>query len=348
MVNLRAVKWLFALALLLRLAMLTLEPFSTDTNRFFADGLNTLNGKNPYTAPAPIEIKYANLRSFYPPLQEAFFAAATAVWPSPKVFRLLGGLAEIVFLFWFFGRKRNKRMPHAVALFLLFNPISIHEIWREGHLDHIGVFALYFAIVSRGWRRYLWAFASIGWKFVGVFAAAFVPARRGAFFVVFCATAFAVQIVPAIVYTPFAESGLTVYKTYWHHGNGIIHLFERFGFAAAHGIYFVQVGLLALFGIVGILFLRKRMHRYDAVWFSLGSLLVLFPVQHPWYYFLLFPAVLLSPRWRNLAVSICCLTPLTYLGYIEQYKSLGFFAILIVWMLGCHKLFTRHTNKSYR
>jgi len=332
------VKWLVAFAILLRLSMLTLEPSSTDTKRFFADGLNVAQGKNPYTAPAPFEIKYGHLRSFYPPLQQVFFAGAVAAWPNPKIFRVLGGLAELLFLVWYLRRHHRQA---AVSFFLLFNPISIHEIWREGHLDHIGIYALYFAIISRRAKRYAWAFAAIAWKFAGIIAIAF---RRRFAFAVILAAFFASQLAPAIYWTPFAESGLSVYKTYWHHGNGFVHLFESFGFAAAHGVYIVQLSIIALGLITGAFWFFRKLHIYDAIWFSLGSLLVLFPVQHPWYYFLLLPGVLLSRRWQNTLMLVMCLTPLTYLGYVGHLKSLGFIIISLVWFVGAALVLSRQSK----
>lgn len=323
--------------------MLGLEPSSTDTQRFLADGLNVAHGKNPYTAAPPIEIKYGHLRSFYPPLQEIVFGAAALVHPSPFVFRILGGLAELAFLIWFFWRKRQKQTSKIVTLFLLFNPLSIHEIWREGHVDHIGVIFLYFAILNikarTRWRAFFYTALGIAWKFAGIFAVAY---RRQPAFVIFAASIFAVQLIPAVLFTPFAENGLTVYRTYWHHGNGIVHLLQSMGFAAPHAIYLIQWSIALLTMAVGVLFLLRRIHVYDAFYFSLGSMLVLFPVQHPWYYFLLFPAVLLSPRWRNLTAAICCLAPLSYLGYTENFKSAGFIIVLAVWGSGSIFHFTRH------
>ena len=74
MERLRTLKAALALAVLARICFLLLPPFSTDTGRFLADGQTLLAGKNPYSSPPPVAIEYAHLRSFYPPLQEAFFA----------------------------------------------------------------------------------------------------------------------------------------------------------------------------------------------------------------------------------------------------------------------------------
>lgn len=336
---------IFSIAIILRLAVLVFPASSTDTQRFLADGLNVVAGKNPYTAPAPIEIQYAHLRSFYPPLQELFFGAAVLLWPNPKIFRILAGAAELLFLIWFFRRKRARQLPLPLALFLLFNPLSIHEIWREGHLDHIGAVFLYWAIVARGWKKYAFTFTSIAWKFIGIFAVAF---RRRWLFVIASIGFFAAQFVPAVLFTPFAENGLTVYKTYWHHGNGLVHMLVSRGFGVPHAIYLNQWLIFIVCVAIALLHFLRRLGLMDAISLGLGSLLVLFPVQHPWYYFLLFPLVLLSPNWRNLLMLICCLAPLSYLGYVENYKSAGFFVVLVVWLLGIIIHFTRRKNYRYR
>lgn len=385
--------------------MLCLPSFSTDTQRFYADGLNVAQGKNPYTAPAPVQIEYSHLRSFYPPLQQAFFGAAVKIHASPWIFRLLGGLAELTFLFWFIARKwpweqdvpgrhctggasvrrpweqdvpgrrctggasARRRADRWVILFLLFNPISIHEIWREGHLDHIGAFLLYFAIVTARAaigrrqgvvRRYLYAFASIGWKFTGILAPAFFlpraqkPGWRNLLwravspFALACGLFFVLQLLPGMLMTPFAERGFLVYTQYWHHGNGIVHLFEALGFAAAHGVWLVQRGILLVFVFSAMLYMLRRWSYYEMLYFSLGTLVVLFPVQHPWYYFLLFPVILLSRQWRYLLALLCLAAPLSYLGYIAPLKSLGFIVVSVLWFGGCIIHFTRRSQYRLR
>lgn len=362
-------RFFFPVAIAIRIALLALPSFSTDTQRFLSDGLNVAHGKNPYTAPAPIDIEYRHLRSFYPPLQQTFFGAAVKIHASPWVFRLLGGLAELVFLFWFILRKRHRSGAHWVILFLLFNPISLHEIWREGHLDHIGAFLLYFGIVNARaafahkkstLRRYFYAFASIGWKFTGILAVAFylpraVPLgwqslwrRAVSFFALACGLFFVLQLLPGVLMTPFAERGFLVYAQYWHHGNGIVHLFEACGFAAAHGVWLVQRGILLVFVLSAILYLLRRWNYYDMLYFSLGTLVVLFPVQHPWYYFLLFPVILLSLQWRWLFALLCLVAPLSYLGYIAPLKSAGFIVVSALWFGGCIIHFTRRSQYRLR
>jgi hypothetical protein len=335
--------------------MLGLPSFSTDTRRFLADGINVAAGKNPYTTPAPIAIEYAHLRSFYPPLQEAVFGALAAVWPSPFFFRLFGGLFELVFVAWYLYRKRRRKIPALVLLFLFFNPLSLHEVWREGHLDHIAAIFLYLAILNirarNSLRAYTFTAFSIGWKFLGIFAIAFLP-RRGIVrklfspFAALSALFFAAQFLPALTATPFAEQGLTVYRQYWHHGNGIVDIFTAYGFAPGHGIYIVQWAILILAAVFLLLYLLRKIRLYDAIWVSVGFLLVLFPVQHAWYYFLLLPAIMTSRKWRVLLTLICFLTPLTYLGYLQSYKAAGFWVILSVWCCGCIIHFTR--QKTYR
>lgn len=344
---------LFATALLVRIVFLMLPAFSTDPLRFLSDGINLLEGRNPYTAPPVLEVPYGHLRSFYPPLMELFFAFAAALSQNPAIFRWLGGAAELVFLSWFFYRKRAKPIPRILVLFLLFNPLSLHEIWREGHLDHIGGFLLYFAILTarprlgRGYRQcraYFFTLLAIAWKFVGVFTLLFRLRRGGSSplqrvwvrlsdrFSVVTLLFFALQFVPAYFFTPFAERGLTVYLRYWHHGNGIVHWLHGLGFAEAHGVYLVQRAIFLLLFIISLLYIVKRLSHTNAIVVAVGSLLVLFPVQHPWYYFLLFPFILLYRRWRGALIALCFLAPLSYLGYLDQAASLGFWVLLALWL----------------
>ncbi|HNE19234.1 MAG TPA: hypothetical protein PLF85_05925 [Turneriella sp.] len=344
---------LFITALLVRIALLFVPGFSTDPQRFLSDGINLLEGRNPYTAAPALPITYGHLRSFYTPLMEGFFAFGAWLMHDPFVFRLLGGAAELLFLGWFFVRRRSRPLPLLLTLFLLFNPVSLHEIWREGHLDHIGAFFLYFAVVSgrsafahrRGkLRGLLFLLLSIAWKFTGIIALAFrlrklgsSPVQRTVLrladsFVWMGIAAFALQLLPVYLFTQFAERGLTVYTTYWHHGNGIVHLLHGLGFADAHGIYLVQRLILLALLLIGGLYLTGRLSYTNTLCLGLGTLLVLFPVQHPWYYFMLFPFILLYRRWRKPFMVLCCLAPLSYLGYTASLKSTGFWIMLVFWL----------------
>jgi len=338
--------------------MIFIPPFSTDTQRFLADGLAVSKGENPYRAQPQSPVAYPHLRSFYPPLQQLTFGALVAVWPSRDIFRVFGGLCELAFLSWFFYRRRRRGVALPVTLFLLFNPLSLHEVWREGHLDHIAVYFLYFAILNVhsafAFRRskirgYLFTLLGIAWKFYGILAPLF-HLRRGKSPVlsriispltVTASAFFVLQFLPVFLFTPFAERGFTVYVNYWHHGNAIVDLFQHLGFAAPHAIYLVQRLIAVLILVIALCYAAGRLAFYDAFCIGLGSLLVLFPVQHPWYYFLLFPVVLLLPRWRWPAMLLVMLTPLTYLGYTESYKSWGFTAILAAWVVILIFHFTR-------
>jgi hypothetical protein len=349
----RSLPLLVALALLVRIALLCLPAFSTDTARFLSDGLNLLGGNNPYTAAPVMPIAYGHLRSFYTPLMEVFFAFGAWLMRDPFIFRLLGGAAELLFLGWFFARKRSRPVSPFLTLFLLFNPISLHEIWREGHLDHIGVFFLYLAILNvraafafrRSRVRALrFTLLAIAWKFVGVIAVLFLLRKRGNSplqrtwmrvanpFTLAAAAFFALQLLPAYALTSFAERGLTVYATYWHHGNGFVHMLRAMGFADAHAVYLVQRLIVFALLIIGSTYLAKRMRYVDALCLGIGTLLVLFPVQHPWYYFLLFPFILIYRRWHLPLAILCLLAPLSYLGYTEQFSSVGFWFALLVWL----------------
>jgi len=365
--RIRPLRAALALAILARLTFLVLPPFSTDTGRFLADGQTLLQGRNPYNSPPPVAIEYAHLRSFYPPLQEVFFAGVAFVHPSAFALKLCGGLAELGFVLWFLYRKRRRSLSRWLVAFLLFNPLSLNEVWREGHLDHIAAFFLYFAVVAirpriaarkAALRAYGFAALSIAWKFVGVLACLWQYRIRTATplqritrvllspFTFFSLGFFALQLAPAFVITPFAERGLTVYTNYWHHGNGIVHALAALGFSAPHAVWLIQRGIFTLALVLVALYAMRILTFSNAYHLALGSLLVFFPVQHPWYYFLLFPAILLSSAWRPVFMVLCTLAPLSYLGYVDGVKSLGFVIVTAAWLIGGYKTLTG--NQSVR
>lgn len=353
MLQVRLMQSLLIVALLARATLLCVPSFSTDTRRFLSDGINLLEGRNPYSAAPALGIAYGHLRSFYTPLMQAVFAGAAWLLPDPLIFRLLGGGAELLFLGWFFARRRRRPVSCWLTVFFLFNPLSLNEIWREGHLDHIGVFFLYFAIVHvhaafahrRSNARALgFTLLAIAWKFVGVIAVLFVFRKRRSSpllqvfsrfansFTLFAVSFFLLQFFPVYTFTSHAERGLTVYATYWHHGNGIVHLLHALGFADAHGVYLVQRLILLALLAIAALYLARRLAYGDVLCLGIGTLLVLFPVQHPWYYFLLFPFLLLYRRWRRALALLCVLSPLSYLGYTQSFSAWGFWVVLAVWL----------------
>ncbi|MCX7632503.1 MAG: hypothetical protein N2Z22_04125 [Turneriella sp.] len=348
----------------MRVGLLWVPGFSTDPQRFLSDGVNLLQGKNPYTAPPALPIAYGHLRSFYPPLLEGFFAFAVWLWPDGRIFRILGGLLEIFFLAWFFHRKRQRPLPKSLVLFLLFNPLSVHEIWREGHLDHVAAFALFLAIANlraSGHRNHklhaaFFMLFSIGWKLIGVFAAPFyLPRQRSSRLLqqvqnpyLWLALGFlALQLLPVWLFTEHSARGLTVYTLYWHHGNGIIHFLSSLGFADAHGVWLVKRGIFVLCLAISLFYFLRWLNLIHSLVLAVGSLLVFFPVQHPWYYFLLFPFILLLKRWRNVLMLLCLLSPLSYLDYIPASFPWGFWLKAVLWLACVFHFIRKQTWKLF-
>ena len=111
--------------ILLRIVSWGSPPFSTDPYRYLSDGLNILEGQNPYESAVALgTVAYPGYRTIYPLLSQLFFTLGAFLSSDRAIFQVIFGLVEIIFLVWFYFTTyhdrlaKNKVSPDKAFLFL--------------------------------------------------------------------------------------------------------------------------------------------------------------------------------------------------------------------------------------
>ena len=150
----RALILIFGIAIVLRLALLSIEPLlSTDIYRYIWDGRVQAAGINPYrffpADPAlsalhdqaiyPHVDKADYAVTIYPPVAQVFFFLVTRVSETVTMMKLalLGCEAVTVFVIWSLLKQLGKPVTRIVAY--LWLPLPMWEIANNGHIDSLMV-----------------------------------------------------------------------------------------------------------------------------------------------------------------------------------------------------------------
>ena len=169
----RAVRWIWAAALLFRVTVLPLEPsLSEDTARYRWQGMVQDAGGDPYLA-LPQDPQWDGLRdatwarvaakdkpsAYGPVLEQVNLWAYRCIrlwegdpWKQVWLFKVQFALVELgvgAALMWLLA---SAGRPPAWALIYLWSPLAVTEFWIEGHNDALGV-ALAVAALALSLRR---------------------------------------------------------------------------------------------------------------------------------------------------------------------------------------------------
>jgi len=331
--------WVVAIAL--RLVFLPLTPeLSDDVYRYLWDGHVQLSGVNPYLY-APADPALAEFRTgwhglinnpdvptIYPPLaQMAFFMIALA---GGAIFQ-----AKLLWLGfdlgtgWLLGRvaRITGRSRRLTQMLYLWSPLLVVEVAWSAHLEPLGLFGMVLLILlarapaSAGAAGALAALT----KFAPLAALPPLARRLGPRFL------FWFSVVFVGFYLPYAKagaklfSGLGTYAVNWRFMEGPFRLLEsvvpgpmgpRYAAAA------VVLGVVAWTT-------AKRFRPERALFWILGTGMLLTPTLHPWYVLWMLPlaALRVSRPWL-------LMTGLSFLGYmgLAGYQETGIWARLLLWL----------------
>jgi len=327
------VLFIFALALLCRLALLPHDP-SDDVNRYLWEGRVLAHGISPYhhapddplmnsmseNDPFHGKINHPHITAAYPPLMVAFFSLVGSVWYHPlavKGILMLFDMGTLVFL-GFLLAYRNLDLRWLILYAL--NPVILWAFAGEGHFDVIQCFFLTGAIYFFDRKKWGWMFLlaglSIQVKYVSALALFFLFNRENL----------------RMAWVPFIAAILPYGILLWLFGNentlgmfaGITRFGENFAFnGSVHGLLRVIFGgmkpatmtcivLLAVFLGWGFFhFYPARGGRYGndplpGIFYSLGCVILLAPTVHFWYISWVIPFLVLRPSrpWLMLCLSI--------------------------------------------
>jgi hypothetical protein len=180
---------MLAAAVLFRLLFIASEPrLSDDYKRYLWDGSLTVQGINPYLLkpselPPDISEELGDWRtlplqkdyySVYPPIPQAFFAAASLMpWRSGRLLmlHLFALLTELGAIFLMLRIFRQLRLPLPRSLLYIMNPLPIIEL--SGNL-HIEVFMIFFVLLA-AYFFYNKSFAAAGISLSASILSKFIP-----------------------------------------------------------------------------------------------------------------------------------------------------------------------------
>lgn len=339
-----AVPAIIAVAFVLRLVALAGQPIlSDDLHRYAWDGRVQVSGTSPYRYtpssaqlsdlreewlwpdaegcaqlqrdPGCTRINRPTVRTIYPPVAEAWFAAVYRVagiearhkaW---QIAGLVGDMALVALLpavlrAW----KRDERWTALYAL----SPVAVVEVVNNAHVDGLAALFVVLALLTAARRRPAWAGALLGAAFLvklypAVVGLAFVAALTGRGALVRLTGAFAGVV--ALAYLPHvATVGLDVlgylpgYLEEERYGEG-----GRYLLAGLLGLPPALTAALAAAGLAGaggwVLLRRPEVPRGCAL--LLGALLLAVTPVQPWYAVTLLAVATVAarPAWSAVAVA---------------------------------------------
>ncbi|MGH9333493.1 MAG: hypothetical protein ACRD21_07075, partial [Vicinamibacteria bacterium] len=312
----------FAFALLLRVIFLPTEPvLSDDVFRYVWDGRVQHAGINPYLyAPADPELAFLreelpgiypginnkDVPTLYPPLMQLAFFLATAVSESLFCMKTFFALFDLALIYALTRLLAALELHPLRALIYAWSPLSVVEVAASGHNE---AFAVFFLVCA------LWAFerkrdfasmlmlAASGMAKLASFAlvplfARFVGPRVH--------WAFPLAVLPLLLLYASAEElafrGLREYAMRWRGNDSLFH--ALFALTGSLEKAKTIAGLLLAAWIL-VLFWR-RIPPLRASFWTLGALLLLSPIVHPWYLLWIAPllAIFANPAWLYLEASV--------------------------------------------
>lgn len=327
---------IWGMAVAMRAVLLPLPPgLSDDVWRYLWDGHVQLSGVNPYSfAPSAPElvglhtpwhalINNPEVPTIYPPVAQLAFLGLALAGSTVLQAKLLF-LAFDLATGWLLGRVagRTGRSRRLTQLLYLWSPLLVVEVAWSAHLEPLGLFFLVLLLFAAGREGGGAVAAGVAGALSTLTklapAAALPPLTRrlgGRFAAAFLATCL-------LLYLPYAGAGarlfagLGTYAEHWRFMEGPFSLLE----AALPGPRAPRAaaGMLVL-GVVAWTTFR----RYDperALFWILGTGLLLTPTLHPWYVLWILPLAALraSPPWILLG-------GLAFLGYfgLDAWQAAG-------------------------
>ena len=302
--------WIAGLAL--RAGVLPAAPaLSEDMYRFMWDGWVQRNGVNPYAHP-PADPALADLRTdwwslinhpevstIYPPGAQIVFALLAWAGPAWWIFKL-GWLGADLAVARLIQRLSRGRGPLPLLLYL-WSPLVVVEVAWNGHLDPLGLAPMLGAVAlaagaGPAWRAGILLGLGAAVKFAPLAALPALgrlPGRAPRAAGLAAAVALA---VPAALYLPYAAAGASLFdglRTYadaWEFNPGLYRLLTRL---PGHPDLAKWIGA-ALVGGIAVHAALRRWPLERALFWTIGSALLLSPTIHPWYVLWALPFACLS------------------------------------------------------
>jgi alpha-1,6-mannosyltransferase len=339
-----------------------------DFYRYLWDGGVVAHGANPYryapNDPPPSlqalaadsgvvneRVNHADLRTVYPPVAQAAFAAAHWLKPwSLSAWKLVLSVGDIATALLLIALLRELRLPTLLIIIYWWNPLLVKEVYNTAHLDVLTLPFVLGALLLALRRRTTWSVVllalGVGMKIWPLLLLPVVlrPVLRQPRKAVAALAAFAVvalAVLAPMMAAPMGEgSGLSAYASGWQMNDALFMsidwalrpLAEWVG-ADGGAASRIVVGLLLLAGIAWLL--RQPAEDGLAVCerclFVVAGAFLLSPTQFPWYSLWFLPFLVLRPRGSLLLLS--ALLPVYYLRfYLFGCGMVDMYDYRVVWV----------------
>jgi hypothetical protein len=299
-------------AVLFRALLLLVSPdLSDDLYRYLWDGRVLGSGINPYrfTPLAPeLEalrdpnwhlINNPGLPTIYPPLLVLLFTLSGWISHSVVGWKLVCVLFDLGVGFFLYRTLRNLGRSGLWTVLWLWHPLVMVEFAGNGHADVVGIFLVVVAFWL--WSRARWLGAGTTLTLAGlvkflpwIVLPALLPRLRWKWLLL--------PLLVAAFYLPFQLGGvnalgsLSVFAAKWRSNDFL------FGFLLGTGdpgeqelLQAKRIGAVLIVVVWVWLLLRRRSLPSIFAW-SVGAILLVSPVVHPWYVLWLLPAAVLLPH----------------------------------------------------
>ncbi len=316
----RALLVFWSLAVLLRLIALPMHP-GDDLWRYAWEGRVQNAGFNPYVlnplAPelAPLRdaswprINHPESSAIYPPLAELTFTAITRVSTSPLIFKLVFACADLLTAALLLALIGSPARHRSVAWYA-WNPAVVYAFAGAGHFDSLLLCALMASVTCLSRARLASAAClgvSIALKFVPIFLLpVWAIALRSRAGVLIAAVAIPTALTfvfggPVLVLKP-----LLAFAEVTRFNDLTWGFLEALGLRNPFGRNWPFA--LALLAALGVIAWRLRHDWPRALLWSLGAMLLLSPVLHPWYVTWILPVAVWRGQhaWTVLSLSALC------------------------------------------
>lgn len=359
--------WLVCVGIFMRGIMFVSTPMlEYDYYRYLWDGAVLAHGINPFdfspkqaieaTAPVPRtlvrlaresgdvigRVSFPKLRTIYPPVAQATFAAAYLLRPwNEFALRTVLAIFDVATLVILLIVLRSLRLPCVLAAVYWWNPLVVREIFNTMHLDVIALpFALAAIVLALKGRQVeaaitlALAVASKLWPLVllpVILWPLLKAPRRFVFSLGVFGIASAILFLPVYLSGIDSSSGFVAYGRYWEMNDAAYRLISW-------GVKYILAGLsldtsltqITTRGVVlvavafWILWLSGNTSADSKqVWthclLIVAAVFLLSPTAFPWYFLWAVPFLAISPM-PSLLVLNCCL-PLYYL--VDHYRGVG-------------------------
>ncbi len=307
-----ALFWMPLSAFLLRAILFTSEPvLSNDVYRYVWDGRLVTMGMNPWNssptklrdlpalAEVPLPPDHGEIPSIYPPLAQAYFAAATFVSTSPWIFALFASLADAVSVWLLLLTLRKAGTSGSLALLFAWHPLSILASGHNGNLEGFGVLFLSLFLLWLPRSRLHASCALVAAALIKIWPAVFLtllwrePRGRKALLV---GSSLVLALLVPFWFFARGTTEMPAYLARWEF-HGALYGILTTALSSITARAFLATAFCSIALYVGAF--RAPPWRLDgptAGLFVTGAFLFLSPTVHPWYALWILPFLVLRPR----------------------------------------------------